>query len=151
MIDLVSGVMPSSSHATATMRANRGRDTGPEIALRSALHARGLRFRKNVRLDLGDRRRVRPDIVFSRLRLAVFVDGCFWHGCKAHRSLPVSNASFWKQKIEATARRDQQQVAWLHKAGWSVIRVWEHDVPEHALEVIADRVDELRAQIDGNL
>jgi DNA mismatch endonuclease (patch repair protein) len=118
--------------------------------LRSALHAHGLRFRKNVRLDLGDRRRARPDIVFPRLRLAVFVDGCFWHGCRDHRSLPVSNASFWKQKIEATGQRDEQQAAWLRAAGWSVIRVWEHDVPEVALQVVVERVDELRAQCPGH-
>jgi DNA mismatch endonuclease, patch repair protein len=148
MIGIV--VSPSSSHATATMRANRGRDTGPEVALRSALHAHGLRFRKNVRLDLGTGRRARPDIVFPRLRLAVFVDGCFWHGCREHRSLPVSNAAFWKQKIEATARRDEQQAAWLRAAGWSVIRVWEHDVPERALQVIVGRVDELRASSHGH-
>jgi DNA mismatch endonuclease (patch repair protein) len=75
----------------------------------------------------------------------VFVDGCFWHGCGEHRSLPVSNAEFWRHKIEATARRDEQQAAWLRAAGWSVIRVWEHDVPEPALQVVADCVDELRA------
>jgi DNA mismatch endonuclease (patch repair protein) len=150
MIGIVPEVMPSSSHATATMRANRGRDTGPEVVLRSALHARGLRFRKDLRLDLGDRRRARPDIVFSRLRLAIFVDGCFWHGCTEHRSLPVSNAAFWKQKIEATARRDEQQAAWLRAAGWSVVRVWEHDVPERALQAILDRVDELRAWTRGD-
>lgn len=128
------------------MRANRGRDTGPEIALRSALHSGGLRFRKNVRLDLGDRRRVRPDIVFPGVRLVVFVDGCFWHGCQKHRSLPTSNASFWKDKIEGTARRDQQQVAWLEEAGWTVIRVWEHDVPEPATQLIRERMTELRSR-----
>lgn len=126
------------------MRANRGCDTGPEIALRSALHARGLRFRKNLRLDLGERRRVRPDIVFPGLRLAVFVDGCFWHGCQEHRSLPTSNASFWKEKIEGTARRDAQQATWLQEQGWTVIRVWEHDVPEHAERLISGVVDDLR-------
>lgn len=128
------------------MRANRGRDTGPEVALRSALHAAGLRFRKNLRLDLGERRRVRPDIVFPSVRLAVFVDGCFWHGCQKHRSLPASNASFWKDKIEGTARRDQQHVRWLEEAGWTVIRVWEHDVPVPAEQQIRERVSALRAQ-----
>lgn len=137
---------PSSAHATATMRANRGQDTGPEVALRSALHARGLRFRKNVRLDLGDRRRVRPDIVFPGLRLAVFVDGCFWHGCREHRSLPTANAAFWKNKIEGTVRRDAQQVVWLQEAGWAVVRVWEHDVPDRADRLISQLADELRSQ-----
>ena len=126
------------------MRANRGRDTGPEVALRSALHAKGLRFRKDYRLDLHERHRVRPDIVFPRLRLAVFVDGCFWHGCQEHRSLPASNASFWKQKIEGTRQRDRDQVAWLEAAGWTVVRVWEHDLPEPALRTIVDLVERLR-------
>jgi DNA mismatch endonuclease (patch repair protein) len=126
------------------MRANRGSDTGPEVALRSALHASGLRFRKNYRLDLGERRRVRPDIVFPKLRLAVFVDGCFWHGCQQHRSLPASNASFWKEKIEGTRRRDQQQVAWLEAAGWTVVRIWEHDVPQPAERTITEIAATLR-------
>lgn len=125
------------------MRANRGRDTGPEVALRSALHAKGLRFRKDYRLDLSERHRVRPDIVFPRLRLAVFVDGCFWHGCQEHRSLPASNASFWKRKIEGTRQRDRDQVAWLEAAGWTVVRVWEHDLPEPALQTIVDLVESL--------
>jgi DNA mismatch endonuclease (patch repair protein) len=139
-------VAPSSAHATATMRANRGRDTGPEVALRSALHARGLRFRKDMRLDLGERRRVRPDIVFPGLRLAVFVDGCFWHGCHEHRSLPSSNAAFWKKKIEGTMQRDEQQVAWLREAGWTVVRAWEHDIPEPAGRVVAELANDLRSR-----
>jgi len=126
------------------MRANHGRDTGPELALRSALHARGLRFRKDHRLDLGEGRRVRPDIVFPKLRLAVFIDGCFWHGCQEHRSLPSSNAGFWKQKIGATRQRDREQAKWLEAAGWTVVRVWEHDVLEPALQTIVEILDESR-------
>ena len=146
MIGWVPIATPSSPHATATMRANRGRDTGPEVMLRSALHSRGLRFRKSIRMDLGERRRVRPDIVFPSLRVAVFVDGCFWHGCREHRSLPISNASFWREKIEGTARRDTQQVNWLQEAGWAVIRVWEHDVPDPAAQCISDLIDDLRSR-----
>lgn len=127
------------------MRANRGRDTGPEVALRSALHARGLRFRKNMRLDLGDSRRVRPDIIFPSLRLAVFVDGCFWHGCQEHRSLPTSNAVFWKKKIEGTVQRDKKQVTWLREAGWTVVRVWEHDIPDRAQRIVVDLANDLRS------
>lgn len=114
------------------------------MALRSALHARGLRFRKNHRLDIADGHRVRPDVVFPKVRLAVFVDGCFWHGCQEHRSLPRSNASFWKNKIEGTRERDRQQIAWLEAAGWTVIRVWEHDLPEPAVQRIVELVDALR-------
>lgn len=141
--------VPTSDHATATMRANRGKDTGPEIALRSALHALGLRFRKNFRLDLAEGRRVRPDIVFPKLRVAVFVDGCFWHGCREHRTLPTSNASFWKEKIEGTRQRDRRQVAWLKEAGWTVMRVWEHDIPDPAAQRVAKTVDELRDPTSG--
>lgn len=128
------------------MRANRARDTGPELALRSALHARGLRFRKNLRLDLSEGQRVRPDIVFISVRLAVFVDGCFWHGCQEHRSLPTSNASFWKNKIEGTVERDRQQALWLQEDGWVVIRVWEHDVPDPATRLVANAVAGLRSR-----
>ena len=130
------------------MRANRGRDTGPEVALRSALHHRGLRFRKNKRLDLGEGRRVRPDIVFPTLQLAVFVDGCFWHGCKEHRSLPVSNAVFWRQKIEGNAKRDKLQATWLLEAGWNVLRIWEHDVPDAAERRVVELVNELRVRLE---
>lgn len=126
------------------MRANRGRDTAPELALRSALHMRGIRFRKDLRLDLGDGRRSRPDIVIVGVRLAIFVDGCFWHGCPDHGSLPVANRAFWKDKLDATACRDRDQKAWLISAGWNVVRVWEHEVPDAAAWKIADLVATLR-------
>lgn len=128
------------------MRANRGADTGPEVALRAALHRRGLRFRKNVRLDLAPGRRVRPDIVFPRLRLAVFVDGCYWHGCSQHRSIPASNSAFWRTKIEGTRERDQVQTDWLSDAGWTVLRVWEHEPVADAVERVIRTVVELRRQ-----
>jgi len=123
---------PSSAHATATMRANRGRDTGPEVSIRAALHRSGARFRKDYRLDLPGAR-VRPDIVFTRVRLAVFVDGCYWHGCRAHRSLPRSNVEFWKTKIETTRARDRRQTEALHEAGWRVMRIWEHEPVDDAV------------------
>jgi DNA mismatch endonuclease, patch repair protein len=126
------------------MRANRGRDTAPEVALRAALHSLGLRFRKNARLDLGSSRRVRPDITFSGLRLAVFVDGCYWHGCTEHRSIPASNVAFWTEKIEGTRRRDSMQVEWLEAAGWAVLRIWEHEPLEQALMRVTDTVSRLK-------
>lgn len=135
---------PSSTHATATMRANRGTDTGPERALRSALHRRGFRFRKNTRLDLDTGRRVRPDIVFPTLRLAVFVDGCYWHGCTEHRSIPATNSAFWQAKIDGTRRRDAVHTGWLEDAGWTVLRVWEHEALGHAVERVAVVVGTLR-------
>jgi DNA mismatch endonuclease (patch repair protein) len=126
------------------MRANRGKDTTPEIKLRSALHARGLRFRKNLRIDLGPGRRVRPDVTFGGARLAVFVDGCYWHGCTEHRSIPASNVDFWYAKITGTRRRDVAQTAWLEHAGWTVIRVWEHEPVLDAVDRISRAFKHLR-------
>ena len=136
---------PTSAHATATMRANPGRDTAPEVRLRSALHRAGLRFRKNAPLDL-PAGRVRPDVVFPRLRLAVFVDGCFWHGCPEHGSRPSGNSEFWAAKIDGNRRRDADQTEWLEGEEWTVLRVWEHesiaDATERILRAIAVLRDE---------
>jgi DNA mismatch endonuclease, patch repair protein len=118
------------------MRANCRKDTRPEVALRAALHRAGLRFFKDRRISLRDGRKVRPDIVFPRLRVAVFVDGCFWHGCTLHRTIPASNTEFWEAKIEGTRMRDLEQTAWLESAGWSVLHIWEHEPVPHALERI---------------
>ena len=110
---------------SAWARANRRTDTKPELALRSALHARGLRFRKDYRLDLGAVR-PRPDIVFTRARVAVFVDGCFWHSCPQHGGLPGSNTAYWGPKLARNVERDRLYDEALRVAGWTVVRVWEH-------------------------
>jgi DNA mismatch endonuclease (patch repair protein) len=89
-------------------------------------------------------RRVRPDIVFPKLRLAVFVDGCFWHGCRVHRTIPVSNSEFWTAKIEATRKRDVAQKEWLEAAGWTVLRIWEHERTEDAANSVAHAVSTLK-------
>lgn len=106
-------------------KANRGRDTKPELALRSALHHRGLRFRVQRRVcpDL----RVTVDIAFGPARVAVFVDGCFWHRCPDHGTTPAANRDWWRQKLEANVARDRRADAALTERGWTVIRVWEHD------------------------
>jgi DNA mismatch endonuclease (patch repair protein) len=123
------------------MKANPGKDTGPEVALRSALHRAGLRFRKEVRMVV-EGVRVRPDIVFTRAQVAVFVDGCFWHGCPEHGEMPASNREFWEAKIGGNRDRDQRQTAALQDAGWTVLRVWEHESPDDALiRVIAVLAD----------
>ena len=128
---------PSTTHATATMRANRRRDTKPEVAIRSLLHRRGFRFRvdRMVQMDHG---RARPDIVFSRARLAVFVDGCYWHNCPEHGELPRANREFWRTKFERNVARDRQQTEALTAEGWQVLRIWEHEDPEAAADRIAD-------------
>lgn len=125
------------------MEANRRTDTSPELALRSELHRRGLRFRKDVRIAV-DGGRVRPDIVFTRARVAVFVDGCFWHRCPTHALDPKSNAAYWQAKFSANVARDRRNDAALASAAWHVIRVWEHEDPTVAAERIAAVVEAAR-------
>ncbi|MEV7693269.1 very short patch repair endonuclease [Microbacterium sp. NPDC089189] len=107
------------------MRAIKRAVTKPEVALRSALHARGLRFRKDLRLDF-ESARVRPDIVFTAKQVAVFVDGCFWHSCPEHGSRPTKNVDYWLPKLARTVERDVAASAALLAAGWTVVRIWEH-------------------------
>jgi len=106
------------------MRAARQKDTSPELALRSALHKLGLRYRVDHPVLPGFRRRA--DIVFTRAKVAVFVDGCFWHGCPRHGTWPKHNAAWWRKKIETNKRRDAETNRLLQRAGWRVARVWEH-------------------------
>jgi DNA mismatch endonuclease (patch repair protein) len=115
----------SSAAARATMRANRHRDTGPELLIRRGLHAAGYRFRVDLPLVI-DRRR-RGDIVFTRRRAVVFVDGCFWHGCPIHHVLPRSNREYWQDKVTTNRARDRDTDARLIVAGWTVHRHWEHE------------------------
>ena len=124
------------------MRANRARDTGPELRLRSALHRRGLRFFVDRPPLKGIRRRA--DIVFPRLRIAVYVDGCFWHGCPIHGTWPKRNAAFWRDKIETNRRRDADTDRRLVEVGWAVVRVWEHEAVDQAVERVAATVKERR-------
>jgi DNA mismatch endonuclease (patch repair protein) len=116
------------------MKKIRQSGTSAEMELRRALHARGLRYRVNVPI-LPDKRR-RVDIAFPSARVAVFVDGCFWHGCPEHATWPASNADFWRQKIETNRRRDRDTDAQLEKSGWRVVRVWEHEDPGSAVTQI---------------
>lgn len=115
------------------MEANRRTDTGPERLLRSALHARGLRYRKDRLLKLTGRR-VRPDVVFGPAGVAVFVDGCFWHRCPEHSTSPSANAAYWRAKLERNVARDRADNDALEAAGWTVVRIWEHEDPVEAAE-----------------
>jgi DNA mismatch endonuclease (patch repair protein) len=117
------------------MKSQRQRDTAAETALRSLLHRRGLRFR--VHYALPSLRRS-ADIAFPGLRIAVFVDGCFWHGCPEHGTWPKNNADWWREKITANQRRDADTDAKLAADGWSVIRVWEHENVAAAAQRIED-------------
>jgi len=121
----------------ANMRGNRRADTKPELALRAALFAKGYRYRKDLRLDL-PARRVRPDIAFTSRRVAVFVDGCFWHACPEHGSKPKSNEWYWSPKLTRNVERDRAVDAALVQAGWTVLRLWEHvPLPDAVAAVVA--------------
>jgi DNA mismatch endonuclease (patch repair protein) len=126
------------------MVANRGFETKPEVALRSALHRRSLRFRKHVAPLRG--LRCQGDVVFPRRKVVVFVDGCFWHSCPQHATFPKANASWWREKLAQTARRDRRNDRALRDAGWTVIRVWEHEDPEEAAERIEEVVTSAAAR-----
>lgn len=127
----------TSRGQSAANKGVRRSDTKPEIAVRSMLHRLGYRFRKDRYLVLEDGKvRARPDIVFSKRKLAVFVDGCFWHLCPLHGRIPTSNSSYWVPKLEGNARRDQATTVALEAAGWTVLRFWEHMPPEAVVEQI---------------
>ncbi|GHE08705.1 hypothetical protein GCM10011381_10220 [Klenkia taihuensis] len=116
------------------MQAQRARDTGPELAVRRLLHAVGLRYRVDRAPLKGMRRRA--DLVFGPARVAVYIDGCFWHSCPQHGTRPASNADWWDSKLEANRRRDADTNQRLTQAGWVVLRAWEHEDPQD----VADRV-----------
>ncbi|MDD4867007.1 MAG: very short patch repair endonuclease, partial [Mycobacterium sp.] len=109
------------------MRGNRSRDTSPELAVRRALHRMGLRFRVAHRPDATLRRTA--DIVFTKKRIAVFIDGCFWHGCPEHYVASKSNTDYWNPKIERNMIRDEETTRLLTDCGWLVLRVWAHEQP----------------------
>lgn len=129
---------PSNPGRSANMKANRRTDTKPEMALRKALHAQGYRYRKDLRLDLASGVRVRPDIVFTARRVAVFVDGCFWHCCPDHGSQPASNTWYWEPKLRRNVERDRAADTALGEAGWTVIRFWEHESLDAAVTAVVD-------------
>jgi DNA mismatch endonuclease, patch repair protein len=128
----------SSDAVRAVMRANRGRDTRPERALRSAAHALGLRYRVGIR-PVPELRRT-ADLVFTRAKVAVFLDGCFWHGCPEHHRPAKVNEPFWTTKIADNQERDRNTDRQLTQAGWTTIRVWEHEDPVEAALRIASYV-----------
>lgn len=109
------------------MRSNRGRDTAPELAVRRRLHQAGLRYRVDYS-PLGGRRRA--DVVFTRQRIAVFIDGCFWHGCPVHATQPKANADYWGPKLSRNIQRDRETRSMLEAAGWTVLQFWEHEDPQ---------------------
>jgi DNA mismatch endonuclease, patch repair protein len=128
----------SSIGVTAAMRGNRSRDTRPELALRSHLHALGLRYRVAARPIPSIRRTA--DVVFTGAHVAVFVDGCYWHGCAEHHRPAKRNIEFWTEKIDQNRKRDAETDQLLEQAGWTVVRVWEHEDPLLAAQRIQQAV-----------
>lgn len=124
----------SSKSALHRMQAAKPKDTVPEMALRSALHRKGLRYRVDAK-PIKELNR-RADILFRSAKVAVFVDGCFWHGCPIHGTQAKANAEFWQQKIKRNKERDIDTTKQLENAGWKVVRVWEHENHEEAASVI---------------
>lgn len=132
----------SSPGTRASMLANRRRDTAPEWAVRRLVHAAGLRYRVD-HAPLASHRRRKADLVFTRARVAVFIDGCFWHGCPQHHRQPTANALYWQQKVARNRERDADTDALLQAAGWVSLRFWEHDDPSQVAVAI---VGEVRAR-----
>jgi DNA mismatch endonuclease (patch repair protein) len=130
----------SSARARNVMRGNRSRDTRPELAIRSAVHRRGLRYRVASRPIPGVRRSA--DLVFASARVAVFVDGCYWHGCPEHYVPSISNREYWAEKISGNRARDSDTDAKLLAHGWLPLRIWAHKDSEEAAELIAEVVQE---------
>jgi DNA mismatch endonuclease, patch repair protein len=126
------------------MQRTRRRDTGAELAVRRELHARGLRYFVDRVALTG--RRGRPDIVFPTQRLAVFIDGCFWHSCPVHGTSSKTNAEWWRVKLEANRARDRVADADLEQAGWQVLRFWEHEDPQHVADTVETAVRSARSK-----
>ncbi len=136
----VSDRPPTDAATSARMSRQRRTGTKPELALRRELHRRGLRYFVDRAPLTGQRRRA--DVVFPRRRVAVYVDGCFWHRCPVHATAPKNNAAWWADKLAGNVTRDRATDAQLIEAGWHVVRIWEHEDPVTA----ADRV---QAALDG--
>ncbi len=121
------------------MARQRRRDTAPEVALRRELHARGRRFRVDLAVPGLPRRR--SDVAFTRRRVAVFVDGCFWHDCPVHRTTPVTNGTWWAEKLRRNTERDRETTDHLRALGWTVLRFWEHEDPRSCADAVDEALD----------
>lgn len=116
------------------MRSNRGKNTTLELRVRRALHARGLRYRLQQKVPGSSRRTI--DIAFPRQRVAVFIDGCFWHGCPTHHTVAKTNSEFWAAKVARNRERDRETDGMLVDAGWTAARFWEHEPTESIVDEV---------------
>ncbi|MFE3180877.1 very short patch repair endonuclease [Streptomyces violascens] len=140
----MSDAAPSSPSVSARMSRQGSRDTAPELAVRKLLHAAGLRYRVNVPVPGMPRRTI--DIAFGRAKIAVFMDGCFWHGCPQHATQPKANAEWWRAKLDKNRARDHETTAHLEAAGWTVLRYWEHATPAEVAAEVKGIVDRKKAE-----
>ncbi|MGW6095162.1 very short patch repair endonuclease [Streptomyces sp. NPDC055157] len=134
----MSTAKPSSPGVSARMSRQARRDTTPEVAVRKLLHAAGYRYRINERVPGMSRRTI--DIAFTRAKVAVMIDGCFWHGCPEHATQPKANSEWWRVKLDRNMARDVETTAHLTAAGWTVLRFWEHESAEDVANRIAATV-----------
>lgn len=130
---------PSSPAVINVMKANKRKDTKPEIAIRSRLQRMGLRFRKDLLIKIHGRN-LRPDIVFTKSRLVIFIDGCFWHFCPEHGHIPKSNIHYWEPKLNKNKERDITDTKLLTDNGWLVLRIWEHIPIQEAIDIITNKI-----------
>ena len=130
---------PPTEATRRRMERQRRAGTGPELALRRELWRRGLRYR--IQYPVPSHRRLKIDLAFVGPRVAVFVDGCYWHFCPDHHSLPRSNTAWWTAKLTRNAERDRQTADLLIDAGWRVVRIWEHELKGAGPSTVADLVE----------
>ncbi|CDR08044.1 very short patch repair endonuclease [Streptomyces iranensis] len=138
----------SSLAVAARMSRQASRDTSQELAVRRLLHGDGLRYRLHVPVPGMPRRTV--DIMFSKLKIAVFLDGCFWHGCPDHATSPRANAEWWRSKLDRNMERDRETTDQLHSMGWTVLRFWEHESAEEVARRISATVVYRRSSPGGS-
>ncbi|MFB6825076.1 very short patch repair endonuclease [Streptomyces virginiae] len=132
----MTSAVPSSPSVSARMSRQARRNTTPELAVRRLLHAAGLRYRLQVKVPGMPRRTI--DIAFPGAKVAVFLDGCFWHGCPEHATQPKANAQWWREKLDKNMARDRETSEVLAAAGWTVLRFWEHEAPEAVAARVID-------------
>lgn len=140
----MSTMKPLSPAVSARMSRQLSKDTAAELAVRRLLHAAGLRYRVEYPVPGMGRRRI--DVAFTSVKVAVLIDGCFWHGCPEHATQPKSNADWWRQKLDRNMARDAETTEHLRAAGWEVLRFWEHEAPEEVALRVAAAVMRRRAK-----